>query len=441
MDSLRPCLQCNHVNPADASVCSQCGAPLTAFASTGGTTKAAVEQVGRALRRGVLLGLVLLILGLVGLGLWLVVQGREQRAASVVTWRTPSTIESWAKDQFRERNVNTGVQARVVETGESERRVLRAVLNEGEDQQTAFLAAAEILLLARRQGEPTLTHLAVLESGPADDRRRRSLPLGEAARVVAEAKRDGVSLTRRVEEPPQVPGEIRVDDEDDAETNDDAAPPAGGEDEVETTPTSTRPSADSRPAARDRAPGTNPRERARPQRRGTTDRGERAQAQRSLRPVRVTGPPVRARKNIDPADGPFPHLRVAIAPQVGRALILRELSLTLTGDSPTKLIDYLQLIIDVNNDGKRDENDRSLGQLGRPEENRVVFEGLDESFGSDRKPLTLLVMTHPKAKATGNMMLSVASMDDLHVEEVESSRRLPASGLPLNGRSVRLGSR
>lgn len=167
--------------------------------------------------------------------------------------------------------------------------------------------------------------------------------------------------------------------------------------------------------------------------------GEEAPEVRAVRVHLGPGPAISHRAQPGETDAVL-H-RIAIHPAARRALILRELTIAVRGTLDDTLeIDFVSLVQDENGDGRRSGGDRVVGEPDAfvDDDGTLTWSGIDVPFGSQGRPLNLLVAVDFTDPAEGGTIAVTLPVEGLGVEEVASGFMTPVIGLPLRGRTVTL---
>ena len=194
MTVMRPCLACGQENTALAERCSRCEAELGAWAEA---PPFGAARKGRAATQGRPALVALLLLAVACAVGWSVVRfvSASSRTDVGPTWFEPKTMAAWETDDLRAKGVPPGTVRALIETKTFQpRRVLVSTHAPEQDLTLVLRTAAAFLVEARRRGEATLTHVAVVRHG--DD--VIEIPLGEAARLADPATDVGEWLGRSV---------------------------------------------------------------------------------------------------------------------------------------------------------------------------------------------------------------------------------------------------
>ena len=176
----RPCLSCGSENASSATACGRCGHALSAWAER--LPSASPSRAIRRLpsRRALLgLGLALALAVAVGPSSWAWLTQRGLVPAGP-TWRDPASIAGWADAELQAARVEpVQVEARLESRTLAPRRLVITAHSTGPTLLDVMRAAGRFLVKARKGGEATATHLAIVRQGT----RVLLLPIGDAARV------------------------------------------------------------------------------------------------------------------------------------------------------------------------------------------------------------------------------------------------------------------
>lgn len=451
----RPCLACTTENDLAATQCSRCGRSLSSWAERAGTS--APLQVAHRLpsRRSLLLAALIATLAITfgpsGLH-WLSTRGR---VAPGPTWREPATIATWAEAELRSAGVEAvSLDARVEKRSLAARRLVLAGHSTGQPLLDVVRATARFLVLARDKGEATATHLAIIRQGT----RILLLPVGDAVRVAAsdEAAASWLELQER----------LRPAGADFARRGADVGPTLGPAwPPPATSDLSPRPSlapsvgdlvsgAEASPgpalvAVTAPPPGPTPSvDASRP----VVARGTPLVPPSASRPPGAA-PPVRLLKTtagaalpgrVQPGQEGVVLLRAQIHPGTRRALKLDSVRVRARGTLPdVEDVSFVDLVRDVDRDGKRGPGDVSLGgrQSFTDDDGLLSFDELGLTFGEDGIGIELIFTADLADESLGGtILLALMDAGSVSVAEVASGNQCGVRGVPLTGPVVSVDS-
>jgi hypothetical protein len=433
MSSVRPCFACTRENPSDAVTCEACGGELRAHARAGSLAVKAVRSLPRVRAPLVVAALAVALMAAASLVVvrWDIAGRRRPAAAS---WSEPETIAAWALARMRQWGVAPSSLEAVVETRtRAPRRVLVTSHSPGQDPSQVVASVAKLLVEARRDGERTSAHLAVMRFEGGEDAPALPtayMPVGDA-RWLVDHPEDVEAWLERAGHPPRAPATTIEPPAGAGDATTAVSPAATPESSPVATPTVLAPAAPA-PAETSAPAGSVILPPAGVASAGAAPSDASAAADKAIPPVRLLrGPGPPAATQVRASETNVVMLRVQLHPGSRRALILQSLSVKSSGSaSEVEDVSFAHLVQDVDKDGRRGARDR---QVGSPEafgddDGTATFTGLDMPFGADGAPLYLLVAFDFNDATQGGTLMASVPETGVVVREVASDQQCPVAG-------------